>query len=225
MLGRVFVDETIVERELEVVDEVQCRKGTFDGMIVKEVIRCYPFLDFKGQVVLDIGANIGAFARYALKKEAKSVYCYEPEECNFEMLQLNTSAFSQVSCYKKAIYSSAGKLKLYVTKTGKNPGNYSCETSGGRVPVEIDAVLFSEALACNPSIVKVDCEGSEYAFLDGKTLPAYVKQVAVEIHLTKKIWREQEGPALIASFAGWTCLKVPKVGLKNWTTTAVWKRN
>jgi len=43
----------------------------------------------KNNIVVDIGANIGAFSLLAAKMGAKKVFAYEPNQVAFEVLQNN----------------------------------------------------------------------------------------------------------------------------------------
>ena len=66
------------------------RPDTLDEYVFKEIKPSYNCLELgEGDIVLDIGANIGAFSKYAMEKGAY-VYAYEPEPENYELLVVNT---------------------------------------------------------------------------------------------------------------------------------------
>ena len=69
----------------------------------------------------------------------------------------------------------------------------------------------------------MDCEGSEYDLIK-EPLPDFVKKITMEIHLTKKYWRQGMAQKLIAFFNNWKTFKEPKIGEKNWTTIGAWYR-
>ena len=60
----------------------------FDKSIIKEIKGTYGWTfqkkDNKQEVVLDVGANFGAYSVYAYLQNVKKIYSYEPEPSNFE---------------------------------------------------------------------------------------------------------------------------------------------
>lgn len=57
----------------------------------------------EGMRVMDLGANIGAFARYARSKGASEVFCFEPMTPTFHCLQLNTAHDEKIHAYKMGV--------------------------------------------------------------------------------------------------------------------------
>ena len=201
------------------------RPGTYDEYVIKEIQGCYGMLDVYDKVVMDIGANIGAFTRWALAAGAGAVVGFEPLHSNYFMLKKNVGTIDMVSTFQRAITSDGKPVELYYVPDGKNPGNTSTKIQRGRDHVTVQSTSFLTALSDHcPEVVKVDVEGSEYDWLHGN-LPPCVKQVAVELHLTKKQWREVDAPRVIESFKDWDCLRQPKLTGGNWTTIGVWRRN
>lgn len=169
---------------------VLCREGTYDEYVCKEINRSYGRLDVKDRVVLDVGANIGAFTCWALQKGAEKVIAVEPEENNFNMLVLNTQPYTHdhsfILCNSALTKDKDGEGVLYLSKTGKNPGNSSTTPRRGRVEVPINYMTVSELKKRNPEIhvAKIDCEGAEYDFIEELILSyPMLKQVALEMHI------------------------------------------
>jgi len=164
------------------------RGGTYDEYVMKEINRSYGRLDVEGRVVLDIGANIGCFSRWAVDKGAMHVISLEPEVNNFNMLSLNLKDEHDVTLHNKALTATQdGEGALYLSKTGKNPGNSSTTPRRGRVEVPISYMSVAQLHEYHPviDVAKVDCEGAEYDFM--KTfIEAYpnLRQVALEIHIS-----------------------------------------
>jgi len=169
------------------------RSDTFDHYVMKEINRSYGKLEVENKVVLDVGANIGAFSCWALERNPSHVICLEPEVNNFQMLKLNVSYFSNenvenpFTLHNVALHSEySGPEKLYLAKSGKNPGNSSTTERRGRIEIPIDMMSVSQLKEYHPVInaAKVDCEGAEYEFM--KTfIEAYpdLEQIALEIHI------------------------------------------
>jgi FkbM family methyltransferase len=97
-MNAVKVDKTngkrVVRKILDpVVGEIYCLNETETRMILDEVFVHKYYLQegisiSPGDIVLDVGANIGAFTLLAARYGAR-VYAYEPIPATFELLQLN----------------------------------------------------------------------------------------------------------------------------------------
>ena len=78
-----------------------------------------------GDIVIDIGANIGYFTLIMAKciRENGKVFSFEPEPKNFELLKKNVEInnYSNVILEKKAIGKKTGTTKLYLHNSIKNP--------------------------------------------------------------------------------------------------------
>lgn len=168
------------------------RVGTYDHYVMKEINRSYGKLDVEGRVVLDVGANIGGFTCWALQRKPLRVISLEPEVNNFKMLQLNTDPYSADEVYPYHLYNAAlhstesGNGTLYLSKTGKNPGNSSTTSRRGRVEVPISYMSVATLKNKHPviDVAKIDCEGAEFEFME-TLINAYpdLRQVALEIHI------------------------------------------
>ncbi len=220
--GTVYKEGALATVPLFEKNGILCRTDTYDAQVVNE-LRSYTWLDVKGKAVLDIGANIGVFTRWAVENCARSVVAVEPEANNFELLEANTSPV--VTRIQAAVtYKGDKPVSLYLSESGKNPGNTSTVHFQGRAERTVQAVGFKALLRqYRPSVLKIDCEGAEYEFLRDP-LPAHVKQVAMELHLNKRGWRATEAQKLINLFKGWECVVQPTIGEANWHTLAGWRR-
>ena len=73
-----------------------------------------------GDVVLDVGANIGSFTKQIVKK-AKRVIAIEPEPLNFRYLTRYFGNHQKVTLINKAVWNSSGILELKLsTDHGKH---------------------------------------------------------------------------------------------------------
>ena len=64
-----------------------------------------------GDVVVDLGANIGIFTRFAYKEGASKVIAFEPDKRYFELLKLNSDPRSIL--FNAAMSDSIGVTRLY----------------------------------------------------------------------------------------------------------------
>jgi hypothetical protein len=73
--------------------DLYVRPGTKDEELAREVFNRNYYFSYgglkinPGDIVLDLGANIGSFAIQALQFEPKLIYCFEPHPETFEVLQ------------------------------------------------------------------------------------------------------------------------------------------
>jgi len=203
------------------------RVDTYDGYVMKEINKAYGMLECEGQTVLDIGANIGCFTKMALEKGASHVISIEPEPNNYAMLDLNTAGHhDRVSLYNVALTPEPMKnISLFLSPTGKNPGNSSVHDRRGRTAVEVKTAHVGAIFASYPEITvaKIDCEGAEFGLMPVLT-KTNLKQIAVEFHIngfSTEIVRECHN-MLIAD--GWVATQEPRIQENLWQTLAAYRR-
>ena len=171
------------------VHKAWIRQGTLDEYIFKEVRSSYKDLEIKqGDTVLDLGANIGAFAKQAISKGAK-VFCYEPEPNNFVMLEKNSPESHNTR--SAVVGESKGNVSLYVNSK-KNKGIHMLKPVNGRNCIEVSSVSFSDLIQKHrPNKIKIDVEGAVYDFLPF-ALPDFVERLVMEIHfMYDPSWRQK----------------------------------
>lgn len=175
------------------------RPDTCDSMVCGEIDRSYRELSInKDDVVFDIGGNIGAFSAWAAPK-ARAVIAFEPDVDNFQVFQANNAKHTNVIPYRGALVGhEAQEVEFYTNDSGRNKGLHSLEVQRGRTSYKVPAFNFNAMLEqYRPTVIKCDIEGGEYDLLLNKPLPDYVREIAIEIHLQKKIWRGDQGPKLV----------------------------
>lgn len=158
---------------------------TFKGFAYDEIMNKRLYEKFHqvkdGDVVVDIGANVGLFPISLNDRKPKQVFCIEPSNSLIEPLRKNTSKLRfPVKVLNYGITSLAGEK--VITKTDWVYGNHGASTfktqtfSGFLKENAIDRIDF----------LKIDCEGGEYdVFTEGnkKFLTENVAYVAGEWHL------------------------------------------
>lgn len=175
------------------------RPDTCDEMVMGEIDRSYRQLTIKpDDVVFDIGGNIGAFAAWAAPK-CKQVITFEPDADNFAVLTQNIAPFNNVTAYNCALVGHNNPtVEFFTNDTGRNKGLHSLVVTGGRTRHVVQAQNFAAMLnTYRPTVIKMDIEGGEVDLLLGKSLPEHVREIALELHLQKKIWREVQIPQII----------------------------
>lgn len=128
----------------------------------------------KGNVVLDIGANIGYYTLIFAKLvgEEGRVYAFEPDPTNFALLKKNVeiNGYKNVVLVQKAVSNNSGRIKLYLSKN--NMGDHRIYDSGedGRQHIEIEAIRlddYFEHFEGRIDFIKMDIQGAEGGAIQG----------------------------------------------------------
>ena len=199
------------------------RPNTLDEYIFKEIKSSYSCLDIQeGDIVLDVGANIGAFSKYALEKGALNVFAYEPEPENFDLLIANTSMIPSHKIFRfqcAVVGTNQTEVELYINSK-KNKGLHMTREVRGRDSISVRAENFCKIIdKLKPNKIKIDVEGAEYGFMPIE-FPNFVDRIVMELHFQyNKEWR----PLAIKMHEnmlkqGFSVIKEPQFRGKNWTT-------
>lgn len=140
----------------------------------------------EGDTVLDCGAHIGLFTRYALQRGAGRVVAVEPDPINAWCARENLAkeiAAGQVTLIEAGVWDSKTNLTLWQPEGNSGAKSFIWEFKEGvsGVPVlpidDIVADLELDAL----DFVKMDIEGSERRALQGakKTLERFKPKMAI----------------------------------------------
>lgn len=185
-----------------IVDNLQdTLNGGFNGLygeVVTEDNYRLKTLRFVPDLIFDIGANVGIFARYArsLFPDAK-IICVEPDEENFIHLKKFTQDDNIVFINK-----ALGKGDIYHATTAAN-GSGECYLSTGLGYPEneihtasnleksfIETIMLDELISTfykpgMKSLLKLDCEGAENVIWQHKESMKALKQmdyICAELH-------------------------------------------
>lgn len=127
----------------------------------------------KGDVVVDVGANIGyytlMFAR--LVGETGKVYAFEPDPENFALLQSNVTlnGYQNVILVQTAVSNDTGTTKLHLCEVNK--GDHRIYDSyDGRPTVEVSTMRLDDYFGgCDVKVdwIKMDIQGAEGGAIQG----------------------------------------------------------
>lgn len=137
-------------------------------------------------VVIDLGANIGAFTCY-VASDAKKVYCYEPDPRNFKLIKRNISlnGFKNVSAHCLAVWSKSCKQTLFVNSSATS-SNSMIQKDNKDSSVEIDCItlkqIFDKNNILNCNLIKIDTEGAEYEILENFPYFDKIETMFIEFH-------------------------------------------
>lgn len=154
-----------------------------------------------GQVVWDIGANVGLYTLPTAKTVGSSglVFAFEPMPQNLVYLKQHVSlnSLTNVVIVDAAVAESYGKLLM---TEGDSPSEFFVDPNGS---FEVPAIALDEWREQTgtppPNIVKIDVEGAESEVLRGgaKTFSEYRPTVYLALHGERQ--RQECGEMLI----GW----------------------
>jgi FkbM family methyltransferase len=161
--------------------------------------------------ILDVGAHVGAFAANAASsRPGVQVECYEPSPSTCEFLRGNVTANGldeQIRVHEAALAATAGLAELDDNSSGSvhnglvgDAGRLVAgdDSAGRRHVIHVKTVTFDDAAAAGGpfDVVKMDCEGGEYAlvYASDKRNWASVQRVVLEYHpVAAESWDELRG--------------------------------
>lgn len=142
---------------------------SFETELVKKIVK-------KGNIVLDIGANIGYYTLVFSKLvdvEGK-VFAFEPELENFRLLEKNVllNKYSNVILENVALSNKNGTAKLYLSEERNGmhriyPSHFCQEKYLEVDMISLDDYFKNKTLNKEISFIKIDVEGSEFGVLQG----------------------------------------------------------
>ena len=164
-----------------------------------------------GGILVDVGANIGAFTLLLRSVSPLHIVAYEPQPFLFKLLQWNIgfNRLTGVDARNVACGSKRGEVAFSLGINGsivcesstskKKPvsaspmvSNLDDEaemTQSGDAVVNVPATILDEDLADAPSVslLKIDCEGFEYEVLQGAAglIKRHRPQLVLEVHPTQ----------------------------------------
>jgi len=172
-------DRNIIEVEgskmyVNLKDELVMRK-TFEAYITTPhwdelMSSIFKEVTKEGDVVLDLGANLGYFSLLASKLVGKKgkVYSFEPEPRNYRLLckNIELNAYENIFPFQKAVSDQPATVRLSLSSedSGAHTIREHTESNGFQDSVEVEAVKLDEFLSDKTrrvNVVKMDIEGSE----------------------------------------------------------------
>lgn len=142
-----------------------------------------------GDVVFDVGANIGSFSIYAAHMGA-NVVSFEPDPYNLKYITKNieiNNLQNNITLYDAAVTDKIGSTKLSVND------NHACgsiiNTEGTTESIEVKTITIDKVVeelnVDKINLFKIDVEGAEYIILPSISTENYkkIKNMIGEFHL------------------------------------------
>ncbi len=169
--------ERVIFPQLKSNDEIECPPDCLATIHEAQHEYRFPIELNSPAYIVDIGANIGAFAKFALQRWPKStVVCYEPNPEIFPYLERNCQKMGAVP-----INSAVGDMSLTDLFYGKST-RLSCSQhqNGDQISESIPIRVVSPSTIPKADLIKIDTEGSECEIVEGLSdLPIFL---IVEFH-------------------------------------------
>ncbi len=139
----------------------------------------------EGDIVVDLGGNIGVFNRWAYSQGASKVISFEPDKRYYKLLSLNAHPNSIL--FNAAISDKVGELNLYESNHLGGSNVFVSNTNNiVNYPVRTYSLnyLFDTGLIDKIDFLKVDIEGAEILAFDGISDDNLLKvgTIAMEYH-------------------------------------------
>jgi FkbM family methyltransferase len=161
-----------------------------------------------GEVLVDIGANVGMYTIWAAKTRGVRVFAFEPESQNYALLYKNivlNNLSDRVIAYCAALsdensfsllhlsdFRAGGSCHSFGEKLDFKLENWNPRISQGSIATTLDHLVTSGVVPA-PNYVKIDVDGLEHKVLagcKGVLADRRVKSVLVEINTNLEIHRK-----------------------------------
>jgi len=173
----------------------------------------YDKFDFRDKTVLDIGGFIGDTAIFFACEGARKVISFEPIPTIYEIAKKNilTNKFHDVvQIYNEGVSDKSATSPFWVSERTESSSLFSTKLTKdlttkttGREEITIKTVSICEAFSGFHSIdiLKMDCEGSEYAILEAilnnNLQQRIMDGIMLEAHPVNEKWRPQYAAELL----------------------------
>jgi FkbM family methyltransferase len=137
-----------------------------------------------GDIVIDVGANIGEFSLTAFRQGASVVIGIEPDDSAFQCLSLNLGSFDSVELHKLGLGDREGVMDFFVASESNDssfirPPRHTAIKS---VPVKTLDTLVKESKLPRIDFLKIEGEGMEPEILSGAAAALErTRKVAVDV--------------------------------------------
>jgi FkbM family methyltransferase len=169
------------------------RYAFFEVFVKEDYVKGGQSLD-EGDVVIDVGANIGCFSLFASRMVGPTgrVFAIEPEEATFQQLKKNIALnnATNVTAYRMALGEREQVGRLHFDGRGIFSSLFST-VDGRTLPATRQEIriaslrtFMDEAGIRNCDYLKLDCEGGEHAIVAGidPDTGGRIDQITVEMH-------------------------------------------
>jgi FkbM family methyltransferase len=177
---------------ISIIKEVFVNKVyTKDSVMIKE-----------GDIVFDVGANVGVFSIYASLIKNTNIVAFEPHPSNFEKLchNVNQNEIRTINCLNYALGKE--NEERYMIE-GNIPGGHKIANEKSSSNIENEGIkvksltlesIMTELNISKIDFLKLDCEGAEGEIINSLSLEGLKKinKMAIEFHNNHSILNHKE---------------------------------
>lgn len=158
-----------------------CR-DIWDGVTLRNEYQLPDKLD--GGIVIDLGANVGAFSHWARRRGASKVIAVEPWPENIEPLKRNAGVMGGIEIIQKAVWKNNEMLVLSSASQHieGNTSTVGLLGDGNKVSTALTVTLDELIGDQQIKLIKIDIEGAEGPVLAACTKFDQVEFLAIEVH-------------------------------------------
>jgi FkbM family methyltransferase len=173
--------------------DLNTRRNGSDIYMIDEIwaYRKYDYFGYRvapGDIVVDIGANIGTFSTYAATVcRASRVLSFEPFPDSYRMLckNVNENKLNNVTCVNQAVAGSRGRRTMVLDSL--DPGSHSLVLNSSEAKIEVECCtlddIFERFSLAKIDYLKMDCEGADYEiFENAKSRFRQINRISMETH-------------------------------------------
>ena len=158
---------------------------THGDIFYKEI---YKGMIEEGDVVIDAGAHIGVFSRYALTQKCSRVYSFEANPQNLNYLDSNIKRFKKATIFPYAISSKTNlEIPFEINADESSQINLGKSRCYGDVPLwtTVPGISIDDFIKIfnidHIDFLKLDIEGEEYPLIENSSFDK-VRKIAIEYH-------------------------------------------
>ena len=151
-------------------------------------------IDFKeGDIVIDIGANIGMVSILLAKKfPFIKIYSFEPVKTNYDNfvknIKINEVTDGIIKHFNKAVTKDGREISMIVNPINQGNSYINIYNTNYNLELNVESLTFTDILNENNidkiKLLKIDCEGSEYEILYNinKSILTNIEYIYGEFH-------------------------------------------
>lgn len=172
--------------------------GVFKEVFIQHVYSpnfMHMYLSNRGDVVLDIGANVGYFSFWVKQLYPNAtIIAVEPVPANFALLEKNLCQFKDGKVFSEQCAITGEKAQsITINLASENQNTVIATTKESFFEhenvqkIKVKAMTIRELIAKfslkKVDILKMDCEGSEYdIFYNDPEIVKQIRAIAMEVH-------------------------------------------
>ncbi len=155
-------------------------KTCYREVVVEDCYRIFRLpRSFQPEQIVDIGANIGTFSKLCtVIFPTARIHAYEPDPGAFAWLEKN-AAGTRIAAHPSAVAKVDGTVAF---DPGPDSGLGRVDASGVLSVPAVGAARVGESGPID--LLKLDCEGGEWAILETPELLLRTRRLCLEYHLT-----------------------------------------